>query len=47
MLGYTERWCQASDGDPAAFRSKVTGVYDRFKPRIGAELMDKALAEVN
>ncbi|AFK57255.1 TRAP transporter substrate-binding protein DctP [Tistrella mobilis] len=33
--------------DPAAFRSKVTGVYDRFKPRIGAELMDKALAEVN
>ena len=33
--------------DPAAFRAKVTGVYDRFKPRIGAELMDKALAEVN
>jgi tripartite ATP-independent transporter DctP family solute receptor len=33
--------------DPAAFRAKVTGVYDRFKPRIGAELMDKTLAEVN
>ncbi|MEN2977941.1 TRAP transporter substrate-binding protein [Tistrella bauzanensis] len=33
--------------NPAAFRAKVAGVYDRFKPRIGAALFDKALAQVD
>ena len=33
-------------GDPAAFRSSVKGVYDKFRPSIGPELMDAALAAV-
>ncbi|WP_119166115.1 DctP family TRAP transporter solute-binding subunit [Algihabitans albus] len=32
--------------DASAFRSKVTGVYDMFRDKIGAELMDEALAAV-
>lgn len=32
--------------DPAAFRAKVGAVYDEFKPQIGVELFEKALAEV-
>jgi tripartite ATP-independent transporter DctP family solute receptor len=32
--------------DPAAFRSSVKGVYDKFRPSIGPELMDAALAAV-
>ena len=32
--------------DPAAFRGLVGGVYEEFKPGIGAELFDKALAQV-
>ena len=33
-------------GDPAAFRGSVKGVYDKFRPSIGPELMDAALAAV-
>lgn len=32
--------------DPAAFREKVLPVYDEFKDKIGANLFDKALAQV-
>lgn len=32
--------------DAAAFRGKVTGVYDMFRDKIGADLMDEALAAV-
>lgn len=32
--------------DPAAFRARVGGVYDRFRPSIGPALFDAALAQV-
>jgi TRAP-type transport system periplasmic protein len=32
--------------DPAAFRASVKGVYDKFRPSIGPEVMDAALAAV-
>lgn len=32
--------------DPAAFRGKVGKVYDMFRPKIGSELLDQALAAV-
>ncbi|CAM4101883.1 TRAP transporter substrate-binding protein [Bordetella tumulicola] len=33
--------------DPAAFRKKVQPVYEEFKPRIGSDILDAALAQVN
>lgn len=33
--------------DPAAFREKMRPVYDEYRPRIGAELMDRWLAAVS
>ncbi|MFA7670032.1 MAG: TRAP transporter substrate-binding protein [Burkholderiaceae bacterium] len=33
--------------DPAAFRAKVTPVYERFRKDIGGDLLDEALAQVN
>ncbi|MFW6115331.1 MAG: DctP family TRAP transporter solute-binding subunit [Thermodesulfobacteriota bacterium] len=32
--------------DPTAFRSKVKPVYEKFRPTIGSNLLDKVLAEV-
>jgi len=32
--------------DPAVFRASVKGVYDKFRPSIGADLMDAAFAAV-
>ena len=33
-------------GNPAQFREKVKPVYEKFRPQIGAEILDKALVEV-
>ena len=33
--------------DPAAFRAKVKPVYDEFRDKIGGDLLDAALAQVN
>ena len=32
--------------DPAAFRAKVSSVYDMFRPKIGNDLLNMALEEV-
>ena len=32
--------------DPKAFRAKVRPVYEKFRPTIGSELLDRVLAQV-
>jgi hypothetical protein len=33
--------------DVAAFRSKVAGVYDEYRNKIGADILDAALEQVS